>query len=145
MKRSLLYLIILLSSCNFKSDENSQTKFLGKWVWQQGLPNYNFSLTISEISDSKLQGGYCGYPSDLSRIDCGNETDNYCKISGRIEESGKVLVNFTSCYSGQTGKAIITHIAKDSIKWETTESSTTDSQSWNGVVKEAILVRKKTE
>ncbi len=137
--------ILFLSFFACVRTKKIKPNYQGTWIWEQGLPEYHFSINISEIKNSQLQGGYCGYPSDLSRIDCGNEKDRYCKIVGELTQSDTVFIKFKSCYSGKEGKAMLIYLGVDSVKWITTENPFVDVLTWNGVVKEAVLVRNKEE
>jgi len=96
--------------------ENANTKMIGKWqVKEENGPHFEIELFFK---NGQVKGNYCGYPSDLSKLDCpASDEAKDCPIQGIIEEN-QVVILFTSCYSNTTGKAII-EMSGDKLIWKT--------------------------
>ena len=96
--------------------ENANTKMIGKWkLNDKNEPHFEIELVFK---NGQVKGNYCGYPKDLSRLDCpASEEAKDCLIHGIIREN-EVVILFTSCYSNTTGKAII-EMTDNKLIWKT--------------------------
>jgi hypothetical protein len=130
--RSLCFLV-LFAFCNYVPVSPLQ----GKWKVFD-LKDYNFDVKLL-IVNNKVTGDYCAYPIDESRMDCSTDESDKCEIFGTIaRDTG--FIKFVSCYSGDTGKAVIT--AKNGVLyWRTTYNPYGDVEGseWNGVPLNAKL------
>jgi len=116
-KRELILLSVeIAKSFLFNSiPENANMNFIGNW--KANITNGQFIVKLN-IKNGLIKGYYCGYPDNLSKIDCGaSEEAKDCPIKGiLIRNQAEVL--FTSCYSNETGKAIIEFVG-DRLFWKT--------------------------
>jgi len=85
--------------------------------WAAKISSGQFIINLN-IKNGNVKGYYCGYPDNLSKIDCkASDEAKDCPIKGIIDHN-QVLVLFTSCYSNETGKALI-EIVDEKLVWKT--------------------------
>lgn len=111
--------IELLNSNNSNISEYSKhtsisdySKYIGTWNEESYDSNKelvsSLSLTINDISKSKIGGDYCY----LSRY--GNKIDCDTTFEGTAKNDKQYLINFTSSFDNLKGKALLT-FDKESI------------------------------
>jgi hypothetical protein len=134
MPRISLLLLVLFSSLYLKAQ--TTPSFQGKWKIAN-MPGYHFDVQVRQ-SGNKISGSYCAYPKDLSRMDCNTEAGGEpCPVFGQLKHD-TAYITFVSCYSGDTGKAII-WVQNGILHWKTTFNPYTSASNWNGVPDAAIL------
>jgi len=132
---SIQFILLFLLLSFAKSDK---PQFIGKWE-AFDLKNYHFVINLRE-KDNRISGDYCAYPKDLSRMDCSTDNSDKCDVFGR-RKGDSAYVHFVSCYSGDTGTAVIA-ISDQGLKWKTLKNPYIDAAAtWNGVPDKATLKR----
>ncbi len=117
-------------------------KFAGEWIWHSDEVNEEkthgaeFRIKL-KVSDARIEGGFDGYNMFGNRVEGGQEA-YACPIIGTIVADDQAEIEYESCYSANKGKAKLTLINNDKLKWLITEYAE-DSH----VPNEAILKRKK--
>jgi len=137
----LLFIVILslLAGCqNSNYSKHKQLIFSGNWATPENS-DYSFYLDIQQIGEN-ITGGYCGYPFNLSQVDCPNGYDSSkCNVFGKIIHD-TAFINFVSCYSGDTGKAKL-FLDDTILVWKTVFDPSKKSGNWNGAPSEANLYK----
>lgn len=112
----IILAIKIAKSFKFKFiPENANQKIQGNWKWTKEQGNFEISL---EIKNGLIKGHYCGFPENLSKMDCkASDEAEECPITGIINENSMEIL-FTSCYSGETGLAKI-ELINDRLEWST--------------------------
>ncbi len=91
--------------------------FSGSWSWSAADTSAALWLDLIQSGDS-ITGAYCAFQRGGMRYDCGETGDPVCPVRGIIN-GNKAFVFFTSCYSGETGKAELIYDAeKETLTWK---------------------------
>lgn len=89
----------------------------GSWNWSAADTSEALWLDLVQSGDS-ITGAYCAFQRGGMRYDCGETGDPVCRVRGTVD-GNKASVLFTSCYSGQTGKAELIYDAeKETLTWK---------------------------
>ena len=165
MKKTILILqiigMLIIFGCNQNSSstqntdadttklsetENINTELLpdlaGEWVWEsetrddEGTPESMLSLNIQQ-NNQTISGGYDAFAMYGDRLDFA-ETSYSCPIEGSINK-GIGHINFTSCYSGEQGKAEISINKEGNLEWKVTKQA---DDSW---CPQQATLKKRTE
>lgn len=90
------------------------SKYIGMWNEKSYDSNKelvsSLSLTINDISQSKIGGDYCYISRYGNKIDCDTT------FEGTAKNDKQYLINFTSSFDNLEGKALLT-LNKQSITW----------------------------
>lgn len=132
---------IILSFSGIKNIKKQQaSNFQGNWEWIQNENNdrYNFSLIITVQYSNHIEGYHLAVSQGGLKMDYADpELWDNPSINGTIEGNIATVIFESSFTPNKTGKAILTFIAPNKIKWKTVK----EIDGENYFPDEAILVR----
>lgn len=83
--------------------------------WKSTTTTSEFTLSLNQVSN-KLTGSHCSVQQSGNKVDCGlDESD--VSISGIIDDSAIVTVEFKSFFGVSVGKATIQKLTSNTVEW----------------------------
>ena len=119
-KNSKIKGIRIFETINVEEEQTTtQVNFSGNWSWVENNDNQGFSIELNQ-KGNEITGTHIAIAQGGLRIDTNDDEET--SITGTVSGDGTAVVKITSGYSGETSKATIKFIDKNTIQWSVAQS-----------------------